>query len=620
MSLKYEISGAQIDGARDYQEDSFLITHLQAGDKEGQISLVIVADGMGGHAAGNVASNLAVQAFNKYVTTHYPSDSIPSLLKAATEEANQAIGKTIRETSALKGMGCTLVAALCINDKLYWISVGDSHLFHVQNNKLIKKNADHSYGGYLDRMAAEGNAVNEENGYSRHMLLSALTGEPIPAIDCSEQPVTLKEGDQILLCSDGIDTLDQEKIQTKCIQAETAKGLADQLLTDVDNAQRPRQDNTTVVVINVLTARSSAQVEITTKKQPPREPITPAPANTASRQSSPPPSEPRKQVVENRYRDHKSGKKLSAGWIVPFALIALLAGAGWWYFKEGRIPLPVTIDNTEEPAIATKTGNPAVEKDDKINSHEAVIRDSTVESNLQHKTVAFKDALNRGGRGPEMVWIPAGTFTMGGGSSTSPSNERPKHQVTLKKFAISSKEVTRGDYSLFSGIAVSKANRNKPVQDISWYQAQKYLRWLSKQTGKQYRLPTEAEWEYAARAGTKSPYWWGFKVGTDNALCFGCGVPLEPTRPKDVGSYKPNQFGLYDTAGNVAEWVEDCYHGDYNGAPTDGSAWITKGCKERVVRGGSYLNAPKSLIVSRRNKLEPGKSEKHIGFRIVREE
>ena len=178
MSLKFEISGAQIDGARDYQEDSFLITHLQAGDETGQVSLVIVADGMGGHAAGNVASNLAVQSFNKYVTSHYPSDSVPSLLKEAINEANNAIASTIKETSALKGMGCTLVATLLVNNKMYWVSVGDSHLFHIQDKSLTKRNADHSYGGYLDRMAAEGNEVNEENGYSRHMLLSALTANP----------------------------------------------------------------------------------------------------------------------------------------------------------------------------------------------------------------------------------------------------------------------------------------------------------------------------------------------------------------------------------------------------------------------------------------------------------
>lgn len=209
MSLKFEVSAAQIDGARDYQEDSYHVSRLKGRNPDDQVLLTIVADGMGGHAAGNVASNLAVQTFSKYITAHYPAEEIHSLLKQALTVANKAIETNIKETIALKGMGCTLIAAICINSELYWISVGDSHLFHIRKGTLYKKNADHSYGGYLDRMAAEGNEVNEQNGYSRHMLLSALTGEPIPAIDCSEQPITLQAGDRLLLCSDGIDTLDR---------------------------------------------------------------------------------------------------------------------------------------------------------------------------------------------------------------------------------------------------------------------------------------------------------------------------------------------------------------------------------------------------------------------------
>ncbi len=603
MSLKFEISGAQIDGARDYQEDSFLITHLQAGEGDGQVSLIIVADGMGGHAAGNVASNMAVQSFNKYITTHYPSDSIPTLLKNAAEEANNAIANTIKETSALKGMGCTLVAALCANDQMFWISIGDSHLFHIQDKVLTKRNADHSYGGYLDRMATEGNAVNEENGYSRHMLLSALTGEPIPAIDCPGEPVILNEGDQVLLCSDGIDTLDQKSIQASSIDVDDVKELTKKLITRVEKEQLTRQDNTTVVSMIVLSS---------TKKQPSKKnAITPISSIKRSYAQQP---RPITHAIEAKYRG--SEKKSSAfSWFVPTCLIAALAAGGWWYLNDNPAAIIAEKLNLEVDAeVETIVIEPTEEPDpveEKITTSVAV---AAIE------IIKFKDKLTKGGTAPEMVWIPAGSFVMGGTGSTPPVNERPHHQVTLNKFAISSKEVTRGEFAKYSGIAVSNTNKNQPVRNVSWKSAKKYTNWLSKRTGKTYRLASESEWEYAARAGTTSPYWWGHKVGVDNALCFGCTTPLEPTRPADTGSYPANAFGLYDTAGNVAEWVEDCYHGDYDGAPNDGSAWNTESCKERSLRGGSYVNATKSLFVSRRDKLAANKSENHIGFRIVREE
>ncbi|MDZ7736979.1 MAG: protein phosphatase 2C domain-containing protein [Gammaproteobacteria bacterium] len=119
MGLQYEIAGNQIDGARDYQEDAFLITHLT--DAEGQPTvLVIVADGMGGHAAGNVASNMAVQAINKYISSNYPADDITGLLQGGVLKANASIAETIRETPALQGMGCTMVAAMIEQDRLWW--------------------------------------------------------------------------------------------------------------------------------------------------------------------------------------------------------------------------------------------------------------------------------------------------------------------------------------------------------------------------------------------------------------------------------------------------------------------------------------------------------------------
>ncbi len=607
MSLKYEISGEQTDGARDYQEDSFLSAHLQAGDASGQISLIIVADGMGGHAAGNVASNLAVESFNKYIATNYPADSISALLKDAVNEANKAIVDAIKETSALKGMGCTLVAALCINNKMYSVSVGDSHLFHVRNKKLIKCNADHSYGGYLDRMAAEGNEVSEESGYSRHMLLSALTGEPIPAIDCPEEPITLEVDDQILLCSDGIDTLDQNAIQESSNKSKTAKELSSRLLEDVKKVDLPRQDNTTVIALRVMPAESD-------KEQTVPEIIIPSGNSFNIKNPAAASTRPSRPLPANARINSLAVKNDSSSWGLPAIVIIALAAGGWWYLRENPAIIANLTPDLAEP----------IEKEQDTPPPPTVTTVETTEVAepvaVEHKVVTFNDSLARGGFAPEMVWIPAGEYKMGGSGSTPPESERPSHQVILVDFAISSKEVTRGDFSHFSGVAVSKTNKDQPVRNVSWNVATKYTKWLSKQTGQTYRLPSESEWEYSARAGTTSPYWWGHNIGTNNALCFGCSMPLEPTRPNNTASFSANKFGLFDSAGNVAEWVSDCFHENYEGAPTDGSSWNdTASCNERVVRGGSYVNASKSLYVSRRDKLSANKSRKHIGFRIVRE-
>ncbi|MFK8066988.1 MAG: SUMF1/EgtB/PvdO family nonheme iron enzyme [Gammaproteobacteria bacterium] len=603
MNLKYDISGAQTDGARDYQEDSFLTSYIQAGENSDQVTLVIVADGMGGHAAGNVASNLAVQSFNQYITTNYPANSISTLLKNALDEANKAIAKTISETAALKGMGCTLVAALFINDQMYSISVGDSHLFHIHNKILTKKNADHSYGGYLDRMAAEGNPVKDNDGYSRHMLLSALTGESIPAIDCPEQPVKLENGDQILLCSDGIDTLDQKTIEAKSLKTNNAKELTKKLLRAVDDLQQPRQDNTTILAV-CFASKNGSEVTLSTVK--------PDQDFLSNKIKSPPNfQKPLTPSIEAKLSKRKTSGSSFFSWLLFLVIITGVGAGAWWYLNENKAVIPEmlreqeTITSSPIPPIITKTN------DDTSSNKKAET----------HEIIKFRDQLSKANYSPEMVWVPSGSFIMGGsGSNYPPVNEQPRHEVTIAKFAISSKEITRGEFSKYSGVAVSNVNKDQPVRNVSWETAKKYTRWLSRQSGKSYRLPSESEWEYAARAGTKSPFWWGYKIGVDNALCVGCTSPLEPSRPNSVGSYPSNAFGLHDTAGNVAEWVEDCYHGNYEGAPSDGRVWNNENCKERVVRGGSYFNAAKSLYVSRRDKLSQKDAKIMIGFRIAREE
>lgn len=238
----------------------------------------------------------------------------------------------------------------------------------------------------------------------------------------------------------------------------------------------------------------------------------------------------------------------------------------------------------------------------------------------------FRDKLKVGGEGPAMVWISAGSFEMGSPDYSVEYDQRPRHKVTLQKFAMSQYEITIAEYQRFARATGRSMPNTKgldpktyPIFSVSWDDAVYYTRWLSQQTGHKYQLPSEAQWEYAAAAGTDTYFWWWGQVpGKGHAHCFGCGSGLDPRMPTKVGSFKPNRFGLYDTAGNVSEWVYDCYHKNYEGAPTDGSIWEGGDCSNRVVRGGSYASPPKSIRPSNREEFRSDQANDEIGFRVVR--
>jgi formylglycine-generating enzyme required for sulfatase activity len=158
-----------------------------------------------------------------------------------------------------------------------------------------------------------------------------------------------------------------------------------------------------------------------------------------------------------------------------------------------------------------------------------------------------------------------------------------------------------------------------PVINVSWADARQYVGWLSRLTGKEYRLLTEAEWEYAARAGGMTRYSWGNDPGQGNANCDGCGSQWDVKQTAPVGSFKPNAFGLYDMHGNVWEWVEDSWHDNYVGAPTDGSAWLQGGDPSyRAVRGGSWRNDTQFIRAAARVKRNVNVRFDTLGFRVVR--
>ena len=209
----------------------------------------------------------------------------------------------------------------------------------------------------------------------------------------------------------------------------------------------------------------------------------------------------------------------------------------------------------------------------------------------------------------------------------SDDSEGPQHKVTIAKpFAVSKFEVTFDDWD--ACVAYGDCPRatdsgwgrgRQPVINVSWNDVQLYVAWLSKMTGKTYRLLSEAEWEYAARAGTQTAYSWGDEIGKNNANCNGCGSQWDGHQTAPVGSFAANAFGLYDMAGNVWEWVEDCLHSNYEGAPDDGSAWVANGdCNNRILRGGSWISDPGDLPSAVRNGDTAGGRTGSLGFRIGR--
>ena len=211
--------------------------------------------------------------------------------------------------------------------------------------------------------------------------------------------------------------------------------------------------------------------------------------------------------------------------------------------------------------------------------------------------------------------------------------EGPVHRVTFaRSFAVGVYEVTFAEWDACVADGGCRGYRpddrwgrgRHPVINVGWNDVQLYVAWLTRKTGRSYRLLSEAEWEYAARAGTTTRYWWGDDILADRANCRGCGSRWDNEQTAPVGSFYANAFGLYDVHGNVEEWVADCRNSNYTGAPTDGSAWTTGDCGARVGRGGSYANAywntrsaHRSFYLVPRDGVQRRRAI-NIGFRVAR--
>jgi formylglycine-generating enzyme required for sulfatase activity len=228
---------------------------------------------------------------------------------------------------------------------------------------------------------------------------------------------------------------------------------------------------------------------------------------------------------------------------------------------------------------------------------------------------------------PEMMIVPAGSFMMGAaeGEGGAHGDEGPLHEVRIETpFAIGRFEVTYAEWDACvaaNGCNYSPQDRgwgrgNLPVTYANWVDIQSYLMWLSSLTGHHYRLPSEAEWEYAARAGSPSSFSWGEKMVNGYANCAGCGA-ASGDRTMPVGSLKPNAFGLFDMHGNVWEWTADCWNGSFANAPRNGTAWNVGDCDFRVLKGGAWGHEPNDLRSARRVKDKLDLRSGRRGFRVV---
>ena len=229
----------------------------------------------------------------------------------------------------------------------------------------------------------------------------------------------------------------------------------------------------------------------------------------------------------------------------------------------------------------------------------------------------------------EMATIPGGTYRMGDLSGDGDEDARPVHSVTVSAFRMGKHEVTFAQWDAcvadggcdgYMPDDEGWGRGNRPVINLSWDDVQGFIDWLNSKTGGNFRLPTEAEWEYAARAGNTTLYSWGNSIGHNRANCDGCGSRWDDDRTAPVGSFSANAWGLHDMHGNVWEWVHDCWNDSYVGAPSDGRAWVSGDCTRRVLRGGSWYVYPERLHSASRTSNTRLSRNAYRGFRLAQDQ
>ncbi|KGK42547.1 hypothetical protein LH51_06355 [Nitrincola sp. A-D6] len=268
-------------------------------------------------------------------------------------------------------------------------------------------------------------------------------------------------------------------------------------------------------------------------------------------------------------------------------------------------PLPTSSDAEVTPAAAQDTSRQSLDP--------------------QNSRPRFRDHFGENGHAPVMQALPQDDFLMGDLNRMGDDNERPVRTVSFDyTFALGVHEVTFDEYDQFA-LATNRSlpddegwgREKRPVINVSWQDAQAYTRWLAAVTGEPYRLPTEAEWEYAARAGTISAWWWGNELVPAMAVCDECGTQWDGQQTAPVGLLPANAWGLKDMHGNVDEWVQDCYSDNYRDAPEDGSAMLGGDCSYRVIRGGSWFDLARLTRSSSRYRHPEDTARNTWGFRVA---
>ena len=311
--------------------------------------------------------------------------------------------------------------------------------------------------------------------------------------------------------------------------------------------------------------------------------------------------------------------------LVSLAILLLVTAGGAYYF------LFYNTDNK----INTKANNKSIEKAaEKLLAEKAKIKAQEQEAHKQaQKPIKiapvrfFRDKLKSGGYAPMMVQLPGGSFTMGSKPQLPYMDEHPAIKIQLGGFAIGKYEVTLKEYRNFSSQTGREmpdtegwSNDKQPIINVTFDDAEAYCKWLTEETGHRYRLPSEREWEYAAKAGSEQKlYWWGNRFEKKQANCGECGSKWDNQQPAPVGKFAANAFGLYDVLGNVLEWTRSCYHANYTNAPTVGQIWETNAdCHYRMVRSSTYSSYKKDVRTTKRTKLRPNARTDNLGFRIMR--
>ena len=322
------------------------------------------------------------------------------------------------------------------------------------------------------------------------------------------------------------------------------------------------------------------------------------------------------EVAQMHYGDPKEAQEKGE----DAAVIALLQGQTWGQVEDDMAFTRTQSEGTLEAYSDYMASYP-------FGRHiEQARRIRTI---LEGVGVTFRDCAQC----PEVVAVPQGSYAMGSPASEAErsGNEGPVHEVTIDYlFAVGKYEVTNAEWMACkdagecNNVYGGRGRGIWPLTNVSWSEAQEYVSWLSRKTGKPYRLLSEAEWEYVARAGTTTPFHTGATISTmqanyDGNSTYGSGQKGRYLGGKvQVGSYAPNAFGLYDVHGNVWELVQDCYNDSYAGAPADGRAWTSGDCEKRVIRGGSWSSFPGGIRSAWRNWVEPGFMDGGIGFRVAR--